>query len=282
MEFLLDEFWFCSNEWILRPEKIYQWIDGYRNKNSWWWRYIMRFYNRWNKQLSLSEKLSQWKRDILKSYESKPSHPLWEFGEDVAHIFQDHAFKHIQDYNIVIELCIRIIKKYKPLNSKLLEFWSALWYTLNILIKEWYLHSRWIEKSEAMIQQSLHKEYVRLWDKILPEDWPFDVILSNWTLHFIEERRKHLELFYEHMEVWWFLFITDKIKSSNIANELYLDFKRNAWVSEQEIKEKTESLRWVLYPFDTSWYFTNIREIWFSSIDIIHATPAFVTFLIIK
>lgn len=283
LEFIMEWFWFGSNDGVIRPTKIYQWIDGYRDTKAFGrWRYMMRFYRKWNQALSLSEKLIAGSRDITKEHSTCIEKTQWKFDERIATTFQYHAMRHIQDYIKVIDLCIYIIKKNKDIQSRILEFWSALWYTLDMLHKEWYTQSIWLEKSRPMLDNSLRKEHVHLWEHLTNKDGLFSVIISNWTLHFIKERREYLKSFFEHMEQGGILFITDKVTSSELAHDLYIDFKKMSGLTEDEIRAKTESLKWYIHPFDVTWYYKNTREIWFKSIDIIHATPAFVTFMIIK
>lgn len=287
--FLMEWLSMVSHEWILIPEKIYQGHDSYRE--NWWGRYMLRFFQKNGaKEYSLSEKLEKGIIDKTKPWEYDGNMPTterpignWKFDQSIAKEFYNHAKKHIPHYEEVIELCIQTIRKHFHENDiRILEFGSAIGYTLEKLYAAWYENIVWIEKSESMHDQSALKEKVIVRDCLIENDGRFSAILANWTLHFIKEREAIIKNFFDHLEPGWVLIITDKVSSSNWVHELYLDFKRNGWVSENDIALKTKSLVGVLFPFEVEWYFQTAQKIGFSRTEILHASPSFVTFLLRK
>ncbi|GAB0175098.1 MAG: hypothetical protein HHAS10_09770 [Candidatus Altimarinota bacterium] len=289
LDFLMSGLGMTSEGDILQPMKIYQGIDSYRIRGV--GRYMKRYHQGKQKSLpSLSEKLEHGIIDRIKPWEMmqnglepKEVSGPWEFGNKIAHNFFDHAKNHIPNYEKTIDLCLQIVQKYLPnRSSRILEFGSAIGYTLEKFERAGYRNILGIEKSESMYNQSTMKEHVRVRDTLIDEDGLFSAILANWTLHFIEEREPIIQSFYNHLEVGGILIITDKVSSSGLSHELYMDFKRSNGLSEDEIQTKTKSLKGVLFPFDITWYFTTLKKIGFSSIDIITASPSFVTFLIQK
>ena len=291
--FLMDWFWMKSRREIIKPRKIYQWKDLYRQ--DWIGRYMMRFYKSDETTLSITEKLERGIIDRVKYWKEEEEQQKWvswvkqwsrwEFNKTIAWEFYSHAKNHIQSYEEIIKLCIDIIQKYFPSRkSRILEFGSAIGYTLEKLDQSWYKNILWIEKSEAMYANSALKDKVQVRDGLIEKDGMFQAILANWTLHFIQvqERENIIQSFFDHLDTGWILIITDKVTSSSLAHELYLDFKRWNWLSETEIENKTKSLNGVLFPLDIEWYSKTVKKIWYHSIDIIHASPSFVTFLIQK
>lgn len=205
----------------------------------------------------------------------------WKFNESVATIFQAHALKHIPDYQKIIDLSVQITLNIFWSWARVLDFGSALWYTIDKFSQAGFKSVYGIEKSEAMIQNSLFQERIILGDTIPNNTQLFDVIIANWTLHFIKDRIPTIHSFYQNLAEWGIIIITDKIASSEYIHTLYLDFKRTNGLSEAEIKEKTESLKWVLFPYTLAYYLSLFRELWFDT-DIINASPCFVTFCLKK
>ena len=108
---------------------------------------------------------------------------IWQFDESVAKRFQHEAITNIPDYERVISLCIDIVNNNYPKETKIVDVGSALGYTMDRFIQNGYTNVCGIESSQSMIDQSLHKERIIKSDTFVGN---YDVVLMNWTLHFIK------------------------------------------------------------------------------------------------
>lgn len=206
----------------------------------------------------------------------------WVFDSKVAEDFLNIAQTNIPDYNRVIGLVIKIAKKYLNNDSKILDFWSALWFTLENLYNNWFRNLYWVDSSIDMISRSFKWANLVNLDKFPLNLWKFDFIISNWTLHFIKDRELYIKDMYDSLNEWGYLFITEKILTSNMSEDLYHDFKRSMWLTDEEILKKKLSIEWVLIPKSLEWYLNIFNKTWFKNIDIVNATPSFYSFLLKK
>ena len=114
----------------------------------------------------------------------------WQFDKSVADRFQNEALTNIPDYERVIDMCYNIVNSNYPKSAKIVDVGSALGYTINRFIENEYENVFGIEYSQAMIDQSLHKERIIKSDTFVGN---YDVVLMNWTLHFIEDKYNYLK-----------------------------------------------------------------------------------------
>ena len=206
----------------------------------------------------------------------------WVFDSKVAEDFLNIAQTNIPDYNRVIGLVIKIAKKYLNNDSKILDFWSALWFTLENLYNNWFRNLYWVDSSIDMISRSFKWANLVNSDKFPLNLWKFDFIISNWTLHFIKDRELYIKDMYDSLNEWGYLFITEKILTSNMSEDLYHDFKRSMWLTDEEILKKKLSIEGVLIPKSLEWYLNIFNKTWFKNIDIVNTTPSFYSFLLKK
>lgn len=106
--------------------------------------------------------------------------------------------------------------------------------------------------------------------------------MANWTLHFIKERERYLQDVYAGLRTGGTFILTDKMLGSDLSLDLYHDFKREAGLTEEQIRIKSESLRGVLVTYPMEWYFKTLSEIGFTHCEVVNAAPSFVTLYVRK
>merc|ERR1712232_210217 len=95
---------------------------------------------------------------------------------------------------------------------------------------------------------------------------PFEVVVANWTLHFIKERKAYLHDVYNNLAPEGLLILTEKTVQSDLAKDLYHSWKRAHGVSLAEIADKAARLDGVLMPFPLTWYFDVLTELGFCDV----------------
>ena len=200
----------------------------------------------------------------------------WTFDNSVAERFQTEAEHHIPDYYRVIDLCVDYTRAtFESTDIKIIDVGSALGFTIDKFIKQGYDNVHGVDNSSSMINSSLHPARVMLSDT-LPQG-PWDVVLANWTLHFIDNRLPYLTDIYNNLSDGGLLMLTDKMSFSPETNKLYYDFKRNNGVSDQAIRSKEIALEGVLITKPLSWYLDNLKALGFKDVQVINSRFMFNT-----
>jgi len=200
----------------------------------------------------------------------------WEFDDTVASRFQDEANSNIPDYNRVIDLCQQIADSKFTKESVIVDVGSALGYTVDSFLAKGYTNILGIESSPAMIAGSLHSDRI-----IASESFPnipCDFVMANWTLHFVDERKKYIQEVYNNLNNGGVFVLSDKTPQSDIVKEMYYDFKRSHGVSDEYIYEKEKKLQGYMNLLPVQWYLDTLKEVGFSDIQIINSKYGFVTF----
>jgi SAM-dependent methyltransferase len=201
---------------------------------------------------------------------------MWQFDDDVANRFQAEAENNIPDYNRVINLCMDVANKEFTHDSKVVDVGSALGNTLNEFIKAGYTNVIGVESSTNMIAKSLHKDKVLLSDKF--PNITADIVLANWTLHFVNEREEYIRSVYKHLNDNGVFILTDKTTQSESIKQLYYDFKRSNGVAEEYIASKEIQLEGVLVTYPAWWYFDMLQLAGFKDVQILNSKYGFVTY----
>jgi tRNA (cmo5U34)-methyltransferase len=206
----------------------------------------------------------------------------WVFGSDVADIFQDHARKHIPDYDKVIRLCVDICMRKVNKDSRIIDIGCALGETVQQLSNNGFTNIVGVDSSKDMLDKIVNKDTIEyVLSDTLPKD-NYDVVLCNWTMHFISDKISYLRDIYNSLNTNGFLILTDKTCNSGLDLELYHDFKRNQGVSNKEIRDKAESIKNVMFIDTPQWYFDILNQLGFKNTSIINAVPCFTTFICYK
>ncbi len=199
---------------------------------------------------------------------------MWQFNKDVAKRFQHEAATNIPDYDRVIDLCYEVVSNNYPKTASIVDVGSALGYTMHKFISKGYDNIVGIETSDAMIEQSLYNEKVIKSEVFVGN---YDVVLMNWTLHFIEDKWNYVNKIYDSLNENGILILSDKMNQSASIKEMYYNFKRDNGVSDAYIYEKEKQLQGYMFTEDVSSYLANLKWIGFN-VEIINASHGFVTF----
>lgn len=209
----------------------------------------------------------------------------WEFNDDVAKGFVQHAERHIPDYDKVIDMTVNLCKSLlnDPLNDRIIDVGCATGETISRLYTNGCCNLIGVDNSQAMLDQCMPDQaYYILNDKFPTENGPYHAVICNWTLHFIKDKTEYLTQIYNSLVPGGFIVLTDKTENSGIALKLYHNFKRERGVSEEEIVAKANSVKSIMFIDSPDWYFRTLETIGFSNTSIISSAPCFTTFIAVK
>jgi len=201
----------------------------------------------------------------------------WQFNEDVAKSFDTIADTSIPNYRLVLKKTIQIISKLDLPNPKIIDIGSATGNTLKLLYDSGFSNLYGVDSSADMLARSFNKATLIQSEDFPADHGPFDVIIANWVLHFIKNRDAYVRRICQSLNPDGVFIFSEKVLSSNMANELYHDFKREKGLSEAEIEQKKRQLDGVLVPYPLRWYQDILQEMGFSHFDIIDASYCFIT-----
>lgn len=245
-------------------------------------RFMLRFYNT---ERILSNQVADYvvknKEEYKVSMAKAPSFKVaetWTFDESVAKRFQQEAETHIPDYNRVINLCIDLTEQIfqNKKDISIIDVGSALGNTIDKYIQHGYTNVSGVENSESMIKSSKYPDKVILRNSF-PVENQYDVVLANWTLHFINDRASYLKDIFNSLSVGGMLIVSDKMDHTLVSENLYYDFKRKNGVPEDVIQQKKLSLIGVLTTKPLMWYMDTLKNIGFSDIQVINSRFMFST-----
>jgi ubiquinone/menaquinone biosynthesis C-methylase UbiE len=207
----------------------------------------------------------------------------WKFDAGVADKFVDIAKTNIPDYENVIDLSIDIVKKgFKP-NPKVIDVGCATGRTLEKLKEAGVRQIYGVDNSEEMLRKINVQDAKLIQSDVFPtNEGPFDIVLANWTLHFVKQRYEYLKDIYEGLQSRGILILTEKTYTSDLTGNLYNNFKEERGLTKEEIRKKELQISGVLEPYPIEWYLQALGEIGFKEIDVVNARLGFVTLLAIK
>lgn len=169
----------------------------------------------------------------------------WQFNSDVAESFDDHAIKHIPDYNHVIDqLPVLLIKNNIKYESSILDFGCATGRTLRKLRYAGFTNLHGVDRSQAMLDRC-PTGLARLHCSATLPNNNFDVIIANWTLHFNKNKWQLLSSFVEKLTPNGIIVLTEK--TQDVDHGLYHNWKYIHGVSKQEIEQKEKSLKGIMF-----------------------------------
>ncbi len=205
----------------------------------------------------------------------------WTFDATVAAEFDTIAQKHIPDYDRVIGRCVELAQACLKDNpaAKIIDVGSAKGRTLTRLYDAGFTHIYGVESSEHMIAASVFSDRIIHSEHFPLNRAPFDMVLANWTLHFIQDRENYIQDIFKGLKPGGFFICSDRMLGSPISYQRYLDFKRSHGVSEEAIKAKAAALQGVLEPRPLVWYQTTLQQTGFTDIEVIDAAWCFNTIM---
>ena len=204
---------------------------------------------------------------------------IWTFDKSVADRFQHEANAHIPDYARVIDMGVEYAERYNK-DSMIIDVGSALGYTIHSFIQSGYNNVHGVDSSKDMIDKSLYPDLVVQLDTF--PDVKCDLVLMNWTLHFIQDKKTYLESIFQHLSIDGSLILTDKTSQTEHVKNMYYDFKRKNGVSDEYIYQKEARLKGYMFTESVDWYLDVLVDVGFTNVEVINARYGFVTFLIQK
>ncbi len=215
--------------------------------------------------------------------ETSSSHK-WVFDEKVAARFTNEAEQHIPLYWQTIELSVKTIKTSFSTNAKILEIGCATGNTLAYLVSQGFSHLIGCDSSPAMLDQA-HQKLQHFQIPLIETDHfptqyaPFEVVMCNWTMHFIKEREQYIQAIFEGLKSGGLFIMTDKTIQSDAMKMLYHNFKLKQGLSLTQIEQKERNLEGVLVPYSLEQNLTMLKQMGFINLEILSAAFGFVTFL---
>lgn len=207
----------------------------------------------------------------------------WVFDHAVADRFQQEAQAHIPDYDRVIDLCWDCVQARfgSRRDIAIVDVGSALGHTMHRFIGQGYTNVQGIDNSEAMIASSKYPNRVTNSDQFVGQN-QWDVVLANWTLHFVQAREQYLADIYQGLHSGGMLIVTDKMDHTPELETLYHDFKRRNGVSDEVIQKKKLSLNGVLTTRPLQWYLDTLKQIGFDDLQVVNSRFMFTTVYAVK
>lgn len=178
-------------------------------------------------------------------------------------------------------MCVEISRAAFPdlENTSVIDVGSATGYTMQQFKDAGYRRVHGVDNSPAMLAVSRVQENL-IHAATFPKDrGPFQVILANWTLHFIDEREKYLHDIFDGLGKDGIFILSEKMLTDALVHDRYHDFKRSQGMTEVEIRAKEEAIKGVLTPRPLGWYLETLKEAGFSKIEVINAHWCFNTLL---
>ncbi len=207
----------------------------------------------------------------------------WKFDKLVAENFIGHAKQHIPNYDAVIDKCIFLAQAHLSTDSKILDFGSATGYTIEKFHQSGFQNLHGIENSPEMLNQCNQTLASYSCNNNLSEQHTdFDLIMSNWTLQFAENKNEILENMYRALKQDGFLIVSEKVSSQPFQIDMYHKWKHSQGVGYQEIEKKAQSLVGVLKLKDHQWWLDTFKELGFRQVSVFDAHWAFCSYLCIK
>ena len=205
----------------------------------------------------------------------------WKFDAKVAAEFDVIAQRQIPNYDTVINRCIELARTEFPtnLNAKIIDVGSACGRTLTRLIDAGFTQSVGVESSPDMAAVSAHPDRVILSAHFPSDRAPFNMVLANWTLHFIHNREAYMREIFNGLQSGGVFVLSERMQGTPTSYQRYLDFKRSKGVSDADILAKEAALKGVLETRPLSWYLTTLETIGFKDIEIIDAAWCFNTIM---
>jgi 2-polyprenyl-3-methyl-5-hydroxy-6-metoxy-1,4-benzoquinol methylase len=288
-ELIMNEHGFVQDGEQLFPKRIKDSHDAYNDSMNWSKldSSTQRFLARYKKSIAPSQSLETKIRNNISVINNlqpadhdkikiEKNNQIWKFDDSVAQRFHQEAMSNIPDYQRVISLCLTLALEKFTKQSCIVDVGSAIGYTMHQFIEQGFVNVVGVESSESMIKYSQHKEQV-----ILSTTFPnitADLILANWTLHFIIERKQYILNMFGALTSGGVVIITDKTAQSDTIKKLYYDFKRKNGVDNNYIKDKEEKLKGYMHCYTCEWYLDTLASVGFKNIQIINSSLGFVTF----
>ena len=200
----------------------------------------------------------------------------------VAKDFDSISQNSIPDYSKVIHRCADYIEQVHGKEARVIDVGSATGNTLKILHDRGFNSLLGVDNSEDMLAVGQQKlpSVRQIFSETFPSAYgPFDVVLANWTLHFVDQRDQYLSTAADSLVPKGTLILTEKTSQTPEMRNLYHAWKHQNGLSKKEIEKKSRLLTGVLKPWPVQVYFELLNRVGFIDIEILHADLGFVTYV---
>lgn len=205
----------------------------------------------------------------------------WEFNQQVAETFVNHARQHIPNYDQVIDKSVSICQQQLTSTSSIIDVGCATGETIRRLYHAGFRNLSGVDASLAMLKYCDYNLARYHHSNRLPNE-KYDAVICNWTLHFVQDKLNYLNDISQSLNPGGFLILSEKTSKDTLPIHFYHNIKSKNGVSAEEIVAKAQSLESVMYINDVLWYLNNLAQLGFNRTYIIDANWCFTTFLCLK
>jgi trans-aconitate methyltransferase len=199
----------------------------------------------------------------------------WQFDENIAAVFVEHARKHIPNYEAVIDKCVSYCDMNLDKQARIIDVGCATGHTLEKLHSRGFTNLHGVDNSKHMIELApKHVATYHVSDRLPPAE--YDMVLCNWTLHFIKDKKKYLRSICDNLKVGGTLVLSEKTSKDPEMIRMYHAGKKRMGVSEEEIEQKQAQLENVMFIESVAWYQSTLESMGFT-VSIIDADWCFTT-----
>jgi SAM-dependent methyltransferase len=202
----------------------------------------------------------------------------WKFDQSVADIFVDHARQHIPNYETVIAKSINLANFTLSKTAKILDFGCATGRTLEQFNQAGYNNLYGIDNSQAMLDKCTVKAGYLCADTVPADYSNFDMILANWTLHFVDNKTAVLDRIVDALNPNSYFILSEKVSNDPLLINMYHEWKFAQGVSREAIELKSQTLNGVMKPKSSEWW-TETLNTKFNHVSVIDADWCFCSYL---
>lgn len=202
------------------------------------------------------------------------------FDKSVAETFPAHARAHIPNYDSVIDQTVSVCRL-KGNDACIVDIGVATGETISRLHRAGFNRLTGVDSSQDMLDKCPPNLATLIKSDTFP-DGKYDVVIINWTLHFIKDKRAYLHRAFQGLKPGGILILSEKTSDDEFPRKFYYDFKRSNGVSDADILRKEESLKSIMFINDVPWYFATLKETGFSKVFVANAFWCFTTFVCLK
>ena len=204
-------------------------------------------------------------------------HKDWRFDENIAPVFVEHARQHIPNYEAVTDKCARYCTLNLRKDAKIIDVGCATGHTLKKLHQQGFTNLHGVDNSEHMIEYAPKEIATYVLSNNFPKD-QYEMILCNWTLHFIENKENYLQSMSDSLTDGGTMILSDKTSKDTDMIKMYHDNKLKLGVTKEVIEEKQKQLENVMFINSAEWYHKELSELGFT-VTVMDADWCFTTFL---
>ena len=204
-------------------------------------------------------------------------HKDWRFDENIAPVFVEHARQHIPNYEAVTDKCARYCTLNLGKDAKIIDVGCATGHTLKKLHQQGFTNLHGVDNSEHMIEYAPKEIATYVLSNNFPKD-QYEMILCNWTLHFIENKENYLQSMSDSLTDGGTMILSDKTSKDTEMIKMYHDNKLKLGVTKEVIEEKQKQLENVMFINSAEWYHKKLSELGFT-VTVMDADWCFTTFL---